>query len=104
MHPKHTSQDYMTDSRSGIHAHFADLSPTDITPCISSVSDLMNDYISKQQLIRMSINRGRGVSLSIPCRILRFDSDSELVTVYHVDEKQVYTFKMNEIEDLVTSN
>lgn len=101
MHPKQTTDDYMTDSRSGIHAPFDDLSLFHSAPSYSSISSMISDYISKQQLIRLSVNRGRGESFSIPCRILNYDQDTELMTVYHVDQKQVYTFKMNEIEDLV---
>ncbi len=55
-------------------------------------------YIESAQLIRVTINR-RGDRMSIPCRILKYDNDDQTISVYHVDEKQVYTFKLNEIDD-----
>ncbi|MFB9279102.1 hypothetical protein [Cohnella cellulosilytica] len=58
-------------------------------------------FIENNKLIRININKGRGVKLSIPCRVLNYDSDKQLLTVYHVDEKQVYTFGLNEIDDFV---
>ncbi|MUT64431.1 hypothetical protein [Paenibacillus sp. NEAU-GSW1] len=56
-------------------------------------------YMKSNKLIRLIVNKGFGVKLSIPCRIINFDEDTNVVTVYHVDEKQVYTFRLNEIED-----
>lgn len=50
-------------------------------------------------LIRLIVNKGLGIKLSIPCRIINMDENENLITVYHVDEKQVYTFRLTEIED-----
>ncbi|RCW43364.1 hypothetical protein [Paenibacillus prosopidis] len=50
-------------------------------------------------LIRLIVNKGLGIKLSIPCRIINLDETENLITVYHVDEKQVYTFRLTEIED-----
>ncbi|TVX97362.1 hypothetical protein [Cohnella terricola] len=58
-------------------------------------------FIENSKLIRININKGRGVKMSIPCRVLNYDSDTQLITVYHVDEKQVYTVGINEIDDFV---
>ncbi|MFD1956004.1 hypothetical protein ACFSL6_17960 [Paenibacillus thailandensis] len=55
---------------------------------------------SDNSLVRMTVNKGLGVKLSIPCRILRLDEQDNLVTIYHVDEKAVYTFRLTEIEDI----
>lgn len=52
-------------------------------------------------LVRIVIVKGKGVKLSIPCRILNFDGDGQHLTIYHVDEKKVYTFNLNEIEDII---
>jgi hypothetical protein len=49
----------------------------------------------------LNINKGRGVKMSIPCRVINFDAGPQLLTVYHVDEKQVYTVGLNEIDDFV---
>ncbi len=58
-------------------------------------------YIDQNKLIRLHVNKGLGVKLSIPCRIVKFDEENGNVTVYHVDEKQVYTFSINEIDDFI---
>ncbi|MDB4867860.1 MAG: hypothetical protein JWR03_2193 [Cohnella sp.] len=58
-------------------------------------------YISTNKLIRLNVNKGRGVRLNMPCRILNYDSDEQLITVYHEDEKQVHSFKLFEIEDFI---
>ncbi|PZE21419.1 hypothetical protein [Paenibacillus xerothermodurans] len=57
--------------------------------------------VLKQQnaLIRLSVVKSRGTKLSLPCRILNVDEQGGNMSVYHVDEKQVYMFKINEIED-----
>lgn len=55
-------------------------------------------YIKDNTLVRLTINN-RGDRFSIPCRILNFDNENQTISVYHVDEKQVYTFKLNEIDD-----
>ncbi|KIL36752.1 hypothetical protein SD71_05715 [Cohnella kolymensis] len=67
----------------------------------SSLENRFNAYIISKQLIRLSVNKGRGIKLNIPCRLLNYDADLELLSVYHVDEKQVYTFNLTEIDDLV---
>lgn len=59
---------------------------------------LLTTFKEQNKLVRFIVNRGLGVKLSIPCRVLNID-ETELVSVYHVDEKQVYTFRLNEIED-----
>jgi hypothetical protein len=58
-------------------------------------------YISTNKLIRLNVNKGLGVSLNMPCRILNYDSDEQLITVYHEDEKQVHSFKLFEVEDFI---
>ncbi|MCR8843703.1 hypothetical protein NQ117_08390 [Paenibacillus sp. SC116] len=70
-------------------------------PSPPSLMEQINDHIKKQRLIRLHINKGHGVKLSIPCRILNFDPDSQLMNVYHVDEKQVYAYYINEIEEMI---
>ena len=54
-------------------------------------------FSKDNRLVRLTANR-RGKQLSLPCRILNYDEDTSLVSVYHVDEKQVYTFNVNEID------
>ncbi|MDK8182265.1 hypothetical protein [Paenibacillus sp. UMB4589-SE434] len=62
----------------------------------------IEQYIQHQTLTRLSINKGKGIKMSLPCRILNYDSTSQLLNVYHVDEKQVYAFHLYEIEEMTT--
>ncbi|GKU80222.1 hypothetical protein [Paenibacillus sp. L3-i20] len=66
-----------------------------------SSSEQIRTYMKNNTLIRLIVNRGLGIKLNIPCRIINMDDQSSLITVYHVDEKQVYTFRLNEIEDFI---
>ncbi|MCA0755021.1 hypothetical protein KP806_08165 [Paenibacillus sp. N4] len=61
--------------------------------------DNIRAMMKSNTLIRLIVNKGLGIKLSIPCRIINMDENENLITVYHVDEKQVYTFRLNEIED-----
>jgi len=61
----------------------------------------IQSYIDTNKLIRLNVNKGRGVKLSIPCRIISLDPDRQLLTVYHVDEKQVHSLKLFEIDDFI---
>jgi len=63
------------------------------------ISAQFREYMKQNKLIRLRINKGLGVSLNIPGRIINLDEEAAMITVYHVDEKQVYTFKLNEIDD-----
>jgi hypothetical protein len=58
-------------------------------------------FIKNNTLIRLSIVKSRGVKLSVPCRVLNYEDATQNVTVYHVDEKKVYQYSLNEIDDLV---
>ncbi|MBW7457674.1 hypothetical protein ACFOLF_09330 [Paenibacillus sepulcri] len=68
---------------------------------VPQIIDRVRTSISENRLIRLSVNKGFGVRLNIPCRIIKLDESSQMLTVYHVDEKQVYTFTLNEIDDFV---
>lgn len=61
----------------------------------------LTELTSSGTLVRIAVVKSKGIRLSIPCRILKFDLEEQLLTVYHVDEKKVYTFSLNEIEDVV---
>lgn len=62
--------------------------------------DWIQRYISENRLVRILINRN-GERTSIPCRILNFQSETYAINVYHVDEKQVYTFMLSEVIDFI---
>ncbi|MEK3734011.1 hypothetical protein MKX64_16555 [Paenibacillus sp. FSL M8-0334] len=63
----------------------------------------IKQYSRDNRLVRLTTNQ-RGKQISLPCRILNFDEVNALVNVYHVDEKQVYTFKVNEIDEFSVSS
>lgn len=62
----------------------------------------IEQFKEAKSLIRLTLNKGKGVKLSIPCRILNFDLNSGNITAYHVDEKKVYSVNLNEIDELVS--
>ncbi|MFD2613584.1 hypothetical protein [Paenibacillus gansuensis] len=57
------------------------------------------DFIRDSTLVRLTVLKEKGGKISMPCRILNFDQTTGHVTVYHVDEKSVYLFTLEEIED-----
>ncbi|BFT70238.1 hypothetical protein [Paenibacillus sp. P36] len=61
----------------------------------------LEGYKANNTLIRLTVIKGQGIKLNLPCRILNYDSSNQNVAVYHVDEKKVYSFKLNEIDDYV---
>lgn len=62
--------------------------------------DWIQKYISENRLVRILIYRN-GERINIPCRILNFQSETYAINVYHVDEKQVYTFMLSEVIDFI---
>ncbi|MBU5355748.1 hypothetical protein KQI74_26185 [Paenibacillus barcinonensis] len=61
----------------------------------------IQSLIKENRLTRIVVNNKNGKHQSIPCRILNFDRDNNVVSIYHVDEKQVYTFRTNEIDEFL---
>ncbi|QHW30670.1 hypothetical protein GZH47_07235 [Paenibacillus rhizovicinus] len=66
-----------------------------------AIINRIKDCIAANSLIRIMVNKGFGVRLNIPCRIIHLDEEALKLTVYHVDEKQVYAFSLNEIDDFI---
>lgn len=64
---------------------------------------LIHHFKENGTLVRLSIIKGKGIKLNIPCRILNYDAEMDNVSVYHVDEKKVYLLKLNEIDDFVVN-
>ncbi|BFH64499.1 hypothetical protein [Paenibacillus azoreducens] len=75
-------------------------SPAEIKQSSSQLYEWITDCIRDNRLTRLTANRG-GQPTSMPCRILNFDENNQLLNVYHVDEKQVYSFKLSEIIEVV---
>ncbi|WP_454190325.1 hypothetical protein [Paenibacillus sp. Marseille-Q7038] len=61
----------------------------------------INSAMQAGRLIRIHIRDNKGQQKSIPCRILNYDQGTKLVSIYHVDEKQVYSIHTSEIEKYV---
>jgi hypothetical protein len=83
--------------------HSSGISPEPVSPEPRTIDELINQIMKDQTLVRLNIVKDRGVRLSLPCRIVHFDIEMEQIMAYHVDEKAVYTFKLNEIEDFQVS-
>lgn len=66
----------------------------------SDIYDWIQVYIRDNRLIRLTANRS-GQHIHMPCRILNYDEEHQMLNVYHVDEKQVYTFKLNEVDEVI---
>lgn len=67
----------------------------------NSFDEWIDTLIKENRLTRIVVNNKNGKHQSIPCRILNFDRDNSIVSVYHVDEKQVYSFRTNEIDEFL---
>ncbi|WP_438349587.1 hypothetical protein ACP8HI_02605 [Paenibacillus sp. FA6] len=74
--------------------------PKLISPNTKPIEDPRNwirSCIIDNRLVRLTANR-QGQHFNIPCRILNFDEEKQYINIYHVDEKQVYSFNLNEID------
>ncbi|SMG54408.1 hypothetical protein [Paenibacillus aquistagni] len=65
-----------------------------------SIEIEIKKYISHRTLVRLEVNKAKGVRLSMPVRILNYDASNMLLNVYHDDEKSVYAFHLYEIENM----
>ncbi|MDB5055956.1 MAG: hypothetical protein JWM44_4006 [Bacilli bacterium] len=72
-----------------------------ITVGYQHIIDQIEQFKVNNTLIRLSIVKSKGIKLSVPCRVLNYDDATQIVTIYHVDEKKVYQYKLNEIDDLI---
>lgn len=81
--------------------HMDTISNTTAPSQPESLDIQIEQFIKSNKLLRLNINKGLGVKMDIPCRIINFDAGSQLLTVYHVDERQVYSFTLNEIDDFL---
>lgn len=76
---------------------------TNQSEAANPIVEQLESFKTNNTLIRLTVVKAQGIKLNLPCRILNFDASSQNVTVYHVDEKKVYLFKLNEIDDYVAS-
>ena len=66
----------------------------------NSIATMIENLRESGKLIRLNIVKERGVRMSIPGRIIHYDPALQNISVYHVDEKQVYLIHLNEVEDM----
>jgi hypothetical protein len=66
----------------------------------SALATEIERYKTNNTLVRITVVKGKGIKFSMPCRILNYDVATQNVSIYHVDEKKVYLFRLNEIDDL----
>jgi hypoxanthine-guanine phosphoribosyltransferase len=76
----------------------------DINDACSSMVEMIRKAQDNGSLIRLSVLKGRGVKISMPCKILNFDSESRNLSVYHVDNKQVHLVNLYEIDDFIVNS
>lgn len=67
------------------------------------IIDLIQYFKKNGTLVRLSVIKGKGVRLSMPCRIINYDTEMGAISVYHVDEKKVYMINLNEIDDFIVN-
>jgi hypothetical protein len=79
-------------------------SPIKLEDPHQAIWDQFQGFKERNSLVRLTIVKAKGIKLSLPCRILNVDAPGGMVSVYHVDEKQVYLFKINEIDDFAVSS
>ncbi|WP_211746788.1 hypothetical protein [Paenibacillus sp. Marseille-Q4541] len=103
IHPepmKHRS--YSNTVNQAVRGQVSPLHPEQSIPASTSpTDDWINSAMQAGRLIRIDIRDKKGLQKSIPCRILNYDRGTNLVSVYHVDEKQVYSIHTSEIEKYV---
>ncbi|OPH46877.1 hypothetical protein BC351_13165 [Paenibacillus ferrarius] len=75
-----------------------------ISEAAAAIVQQLEKFKANNTLIRLTVIKGKGIKLNLPCRILNYDDSNQNVTVYHVDEKKVYLFKLNEIDDYVATS
>lgn len=96
-----------TSDRSVTHARNTSSAASASTASSASLSsDLIEQFERLKRentLVRLTIVKARGPKYDIPCRILHCDPVEEIITTYHVDDKKVYTFKFNEIDNFEIS-
>ncbi|MBN3522958.1 hypothetical protein [Paenibacillus apiarius] len=70
------------------------------TERLTQIERKIMQNIEQNCLVRLSVNKGKGVRVSLPCRFLNYDATNQLLNVYHVDQKQVYAYHLSEIEEM----
>jgi len=73
----------------------------DKTRIPEELEERLHTYINEGKLVRLRVNKARGVKMDFPGRILNLDRETRNMTVYHVDEKKVYIVAMNEVDDIL---
>lgn len=99
-----TSDRPVTPARNTSSAASASTASTASSALLSSdLIEQVERLKRENTLVRLTIVKARGPKYDIPCRILHCDPVEEIITTYHVDDKKVYTFKFNEIDNFEIS-
>jgi len=69
----------------------------------TSMVEMIKNAQVNGTLVRLSVLKGRGVKLSMPCKIINFDPQSRNLSVYHVDNKQVHLLNLYEIDEFIVN-
>ncbi|MGO0059950.1 hypothetical protein ACTID9_08090 [Brevibacillus fluminis] len=67
---------------------------------MSELKDLFSGWIATRQLLRIEVVRKKAERQSFAGRLLQYSEENELLLIYHDDEKQIYNFKLNEIDSI----
>ncbi|MDF2927695.1 MAG: hypothetical protein K0R57_6609 [Paenibacillaceae bacterium] len=70
------------------------------SPQIDTLLDHLAEWKKDNRLVRLKALKGMGKILDIACKIVSYDGDTGIVTVYDVDRKVVETVRLMEIEDI----
>lgn len=67
---------------------------------MSELKELFSGWIATKQLLRIEVVKRKTERTSFAGRLLQYHEESDLLLIYHVDEKQIYNFKLNEIDSI----
>ncbi|RNB90285.1 hypothetical protein EDM56_07150 [Brevibacillus fluminis] len=67
---------------------------------MSELKNLFSRWIATRQLLRIEVVREKAERQSFAGRLLQYSEENELLLIYHDDEKQIYNFKLNEIDSI----
>ncbi|MET3290740.1 UNVERIFIED_CONTAM: hypothetical protein ABID98_003310 [Brevibacillus sp. OAP136] len=67
---------------------------------MSELKNLFSRWIATRQLLRIEVVREKAERKSFAGRLLQYSEENELLLIYHDDEKQIYNFKLNEIDSI----
>lgn len=67
---------------------------------MSELKELLSGWIATKQLLRIEVVQKKTERKSFAGRLLQYSEDNDLLLIYDVDEKQIYNFRLNEIDSI----